>query len=148
MPSEDSSGIILTDNDFILTDRTCLIAITADMSFRTAIAANFRRECRIIEFVWKQRPRIGAVAALPPTASQIPGRCLCFLVTRATEKQNVDPEVFGFVSNKTKRFISGEGIERVLASCVRPKQRTTAFSVVVRADTREVFGYQHRSVST
>ena len=32
------------------------------------------------------------VAALPPAASQIPGKYLCFLVTRATEKEHVDPE--------------------------------------------------------
>ena len=41
---------------------------------------------------WKQRPGIGGVAALPPAVSQIPGKFLCFLVTRATEKQHVDPE--------------------------------------------------------
>ena len=29
---------------------------------------------------------------MPPVASEIPGKCLCFLVTRATEKQHVDPE--------------------------------------------------------
>ena len=56
LPNEYSSNIILTDSDFILTNRTCAIAITADMSFR------------------------------------IPAKYLCFLVTRATEKQHVDPE--------------------------------------------------------
>ena len=29
---------------------------------------------------------------MPPAASQIPRKYLCFLVTRATEKQHVDPE--------------------------------------------------------
>ena len=29
---------------------------------------------------------------MPPGASQIPGKYLCFLVTRATERQHVDPE--------------------------------------------------------
>ena len=62
------------------------------MSFRTALAADFKREYKIIEFLWKQRPGIGGVAALPPAASEIPGIYLCFLVTRATEKRNVDPE--------------------------------------------------------
>ena len=37
--NEYSSSMILTDSDFILTNRTCAIAITADMSFRTALAA-------------------------------------------------------------------------------------------------------------
>ena len=92
LPNEYSSNIILTDSDFILTNRTCAIAITADMSFRTALAADFKREYKNVEFLWKQRPGIGGVAALPPATSQIPGKYLCFLVTRATEKQHVDPE--------------------------------------------------------
>ena len=45
-----------------------------------------------MELLWKQQPGVGGVAALPPAASQIPGRYLCFLVTRATEKQHVDPD--------------------------------------------------------
>ena len=92
LPNEYSGNIILTDSDFILTNRTCAIAITADMSFRTALAADFKREYKNVEFLWKQRPGIGGVAALPPAVSQIPGKYLCFLVTRATEKQHVDPE--------------------------------------------------------
>ena len=77
LPNEYSSSIILTDSDFILTNRTCAVAITADMSFRTALAADFKREYKNIELVWKQRPGIGGVAALPPAASQIPGKYLC-----------------------------------------------------------------------
>ena len=52
--NEFSSSIILTDNDFILTDRTFAIAITADMSFKTALAADFKRKHKNIEFLWKQ----------------------------------------------------------------------------------------------
>ena len=92
LPNQYSSSIIVTDSDFILTNRTCAKAITADMSFRTSLAADFKREYRNIEFLWKQRPGVGGVAALPPAASQIPGKNLCFLVTRATERLPVDPE--------------------------------------------------------
>ena len=92
LPNEYSSNIILTDSDFILTNRTCAIAITADMSFRTALAADFKREYKNVEFLWKQKPGIGGVAVLPPAASEIPGKYLCFLVTRAKAKQHVDPE--------------------------------------------------------
>ena len=92
LPNEYSSSIVLTDSDFILTNRTCAIAITADISFRTALAADFKRDYKNIEFLWKQRPGIGGVAALPPAASQITEKYLCFLVTRATEKRHVDPE--------------------------------------------------------
>ena len=53
------SNIILTDSDFILTNRTCAIAITADMSFRTALAADFKIEYKNVELHWKQRPGIG-----------------------------------------------------------------------------------------
>ena len=92
LPNEYSSNIILTDSDFILTKRTCAIAITSDMSLRTALAADFKREYKNGDFLWKQRPGVGGVAALPLAASQMPGKHLCFLVTRATEKQHVDPE--------------------------------------------------------
>ena len=62
------------------------------MSFRTALAADLKRVYKNVEFLWKQRPGVGGVAALPPAASQITGKYLRFLVTRATEKRNVDPE--------------------------------------------------------
>ena len=51
LPSEYSSSIILTDSDFILKNRTCAIAITADMSFKTPLAADFKREYKNIEFL-------------------------------------------------------------------------------------------------
>ena len=89
LPNDYSSSIILTDRDFILTIRTCAIAIPADMSLKTALAADFKREYKNIEFLWKQRSGIGGVAALPPVVSQKPGKYLCFLVTRATETVSV-----------------------------------------------------------
>ena len=92
LPNKYSSSIILTDSNFIRTDRTCAIAITANMSFKTALAADFKREYKNIEFLWKQRPGTGGVRALPPAASQIPGKYLCFLVKWATEKRHVEPE--------------------------------------------------------
>ena len=44
LPNDYSSSITLTDSDFILTNRTCAIAITADMNFKAALAADFKRE--------------------------------------------------------------------------------------------------------
>ena len=84
LPNEFSSSIIITESNLILTKKTCAIAITADMSFKTALAADFRREYKNIEFLWKQRPG--------KRGGQIPGEYLCFLVTKATEKRHVDPE--------------------------------------------------------
>ena len=33
---------------------------------------------------------MGGMIALPPVASQIPGKYLCFLVTKATDKQHMN----------------------------------------------------------
>ena len=76
------------NSDFILTERTCAIAITTDVSFKIALAADFKREYKNLEFLRKQRPGVGGMIALPPVAYQIPG----FLVTKANDKQHVSPE--------------------------------------------------------
>ena len=84
------------------------------MSFKTTLAADFNREYKNIEFLWKQRPGIGGVAALPPAASQTPGKYLCFLVTRS------------LVLDEIERLPRGKGSEGAFASSLRSKQRTTA----------------------
>ena len=56
------------------------------------LAANYKGEYNNIQFLWKERPGVREVAALPSASSQIPGNYLCFLVTTAMEKQDVDPE--------------------------------------------------------
>ena len=74
LPNHYSNNIVITDSDFIITERTCAIAITADLSFKTALAADFKRKYKNIEFLSKQRPCVGGMIALPPVASQIPGK--------------------------------------------------------------------------
>ena len=37
--------------------------------FKTALAADFKEEFKNIEFLWKQRPGVGGMIALPPVAS-------------------------------------------------------------------------------
>ena len=81
----NNKNIILKDSDFILTNRTCAIAITAGMSFRTALAADFSR------VFLESKTRNRRCTALLPAASQIPGKYLFFLVTRATKMQHVGP---------------------------------------------------------
>ena len=49
LPNHYSNNIVITDSDFILTERTCAIAITADVSFKTALAADFKREYKNIQ---------------------------------------------------------------------------------------------------
>ena len=40
----------------------------------------------------EMRTGVGGMVALPPVASQIPEKYLCFLVTKSTDKQCVNPE--------------------------------------------------------
>ena len=116
LPNHYSNNIVITDSDFILTERTCAIAITADVSFKTALAAVFKRGYKNIEFLWKQRPGVGRMIALPPVASQIPRKYLCFLITKATYKQHVDPESLVLALTRLRDFL----VERGLTSLSLP----------------------------
>ena len=82
IPSEYSENIVLTDSDFILSDRNNAICITADMSFKSRLGAEFKREYQNVEFLFRQRPGLKGMAALPPSVAQVPSKHLCFLVTR------------------------------------------------------------------
>ena len=110
LPNHYSNNIVITDSDFILPERTCAIAITADVSFKTALAADFKREYKNIEFLWKQRPGVGGMIALPPVASQIPGKYLCFLVTKATDRQHVDPKSLVLALTRLRDFLVERGV--------------------------------------
>ena len=110
LPNHYSNNIVITDSDFILTERTCAIAITADVSFKTALAADFKREYKNIEFLWKQRPGVGGMIALPPVASQIPGKYLRFLVTKATDRQHVDPKSLVLALTRLRVFLVERGV--------------------------------------
>ena len=135
LPNEYLSSIILTDSDFILTNRTFAIAITADMSFRTALAADFKREYKNIELLCKQRPGVGGVAALPPAASQIPGKYLCFLVTRATEKRHVDPENLVLSLTRLRDFLVERGVKELSLPLYDPNRR--------RPHPRDLYAFIH-----
>ena len=75
IPNEYSENILITDSDFILSDRTSAICITADMSFKSRLEADFKREYQIVELLFRQRPGVGGggMAALPPSVAQVPG---------------------------------------------------------------------------
>ena len=83
------------------------------MSFRTALAADFKRDYKNIKFLRKQRPGKGSVAALPLVASQIPGKYLCFLVTRATEKRHVDPENLVLSLTRLRDFLAERDVKEL-----------------------------------
>ena len=109
-------------SDFILTERTCAIAITADVGFKTALAADFKREFKNIEFLWKQRPGVGGMIALPPVASEIPGKYLCLPVTKATAKQDVDLESLVLALTRLRDFLVERGVTSLSLPVYDPKR--------------------------
>ena len=64
----------------------------------------------------ESKPGIGGVLAWPPAASQIPGKYLCFLVMRATEKQHVNPEDLVMSLTRLRDFL----VERELKELSLP----------------------------
>ena len=121
LPNEYSSNIILTDSDFILTNRTCAVAITADMSFRTALAADFKREYKNVEFLWKQRPGIGGVAALPPGGVANTGKVLMLPGNEGDREATRGPRKSSLVFDEAEGLPCGNGREGAFASSVRSK---------------------------
>ena len=47
--------------------------------------------------------------ALPPVAPQIPGKFFCFLVTKATDKQHVNPESLVMALTRLRDFLAARG---------------------------------------
>ena len=92
IPNEYSENILITDSDFILSDRTSAICITRDMSFKSRLETDFKREYQNVEFLFRQRPVLGGMAELPPLVSQVPSKYLCLLVARINERNTIDPE--------------------------------------------------------
>ena len=92
IPNEYSENILITNREFILSDRTSANCITADLTFKSRLEADFKREYQNVEFLFRQRPGLGGMAALPPSVSQVPGKYLCFLVTRINERNTIDLE--------------------------------------------------------
>ena len=113
IPNEYSENILITDSDFILSDRTSAICITADMSFKSRLEADFKREYQNVEFLFRQRPGLGVMAALPPSVAQVPGKYLGFLVTRVNERNTIDPEHVMLALTRLRDFMIERGIVEV-----------------------------------
>ena len=108
--NECSENILITDSDFILSDRTSAICITADMSFNTRLEADFKRKYQNVEFLFRQKPGLGGMAALHHSVSQFPGKNLCFLVTRVNERNTIDPEHVMLALTSLSDFMVERGI--------------------------------------
>ena len=113
IPNEYSENILIRDSGFILSDRTSAICITADLSIKSKLEADFRREYQNVEFLFRQRPGLGGMVALPPSVSQVPGKYSCFLVTRVKERNTIDPEYMMLALTRLRVFMVERGIMEV-----------------------------------
>ena len=113
IPNENLENNLITDSDFILSDRISAICITADMSFKSRLEADFKREYQNVEFVFRQRLGLGGMAALPPSVAQVPGKYLCFLVTRVSERNTINPEHVMLALTRLRDFMIERRITEV-----------------------------------
>ena len=83
------------------------------MSFKSRLEADFKREYQNVEFLFRQRPGLGGMAALPPSVAHVPGKYLCFLVTRVNERNTIDPEHVMLALTRLRDFMIERGIMEV-----------------------------------
>ena len=149
IPNEYSENIMITDSDFILSNRTSAICVTADMSFKSRLEADFKREYQNVEFLFRQRPGLGGMAALPPSVAQVPGKYLCFLVTRVNDRNTIDPEHVMLALTRLRDFMIERGITEVSMPVYDPNRgklssrELYAILYVVFAET-EIMVYLHK----
>ena len=62
--------------------------------------------------------------ALPPVASEIPGKYLCFLVTKATDKQHVNPESLVLALTRLRDFLVERGVTFLSLPVSDPKRES------------------------
>ena len=135
--NEYLDNILITDSDFILSDKTSAICITADMSFKTRLKADFKREYQNVESLFRQRPPgLGGMAALPSSVSQFLGKYLCFfLLTRVSERNVIDPEHVVLALTRLGDFLVERGTCEVSVPVYDPNRG--------RLNPRELYAILH-----
>ena len=62
--------------------------------------------------------------SVAPVASQIPGKYLCFLVTKATDKQHVNPEILVLALTRLRDFLVERGVTSLSLPVYDPNRGT------------------------
>ena len=75
-----------------------------------------------MEFLFRQRPGLRGMAALTPSVSQVPGKYLCFLVTRVNERNTIDPEHVMLAITRLRDFMVERKIMEVSMSVYDPNR--------------------------
>ena len=109
IPNEYSDNILITDSDFILSDKTSAICITADMSFKTRLKANFKREYQNVEFLFRQRPP--GLGEWQHSLLQFHNFSVntCVSLTRVSERNVIDPELVVLALTRLRDFLFERG---------------------------------------
>ena len=105
------------------------------MSFNARLEADFEREYQNVDFLFKQRPGLGGMATLPPSISQIPGKYLCFLLTRVNERNTIDPEHVILALTRLRDFMIERRIREVSMPVYNPNRG--------RLNPRELYALLH-----
>ncbi len=84
-----SPNLRLEHTDFLMTSRTMAVATSADLGAKMRLSAEISREYGHREFLFRQRPQVGRVLALPPALTTEPNKYIFFLVTRSKEFDRV-----------------------------------------------------------
>ena len=92
------------------------------MSFNTRLEVDFKREYENVEFLFRQRPGLGGMAALPPSVSQVIGKYLCFLVTRVNDRNTIDLEHVMLTLTRLRDFMVERGMREVSMPVYDPKR--------------------------
>ena len=110
LPNHHSNNIVITDSDFILTERTCAVAITADVRFKTALAADFKIQYKKIEFFMETEAWCGRDDSAAPCCITDTRENFFFLVTKATDRQHVNPESLVLALTRFSDFLVERGV--------------------------------------
>ena len=108
------------------------------MSFRTALAADFKREYKNVEFLWKQRPRDRGRGSLTSGGVADTGKTLVLLGNEGDGEAARGPGKPSLVLDEIERLPRRKGSDGAFVSSVQSKQRKTASSGIVRACTRDI----------
>ena len=86
--------------------------------------------------------------SLTPGGVADTGKVLMLLGNEGDREAARGPRKSNLVFDEAEGLPGRNGREGALASSVRSKQRKTASSGIVRACTRDIFRYEHTSIST
>ncbi len=84
-----SANLQLEHKDFLLTKRSMAVSAPASLESRMRLGAEIDREYGHKEFLFRQRPELGKVIALPPAITSEEGKYVFLFIIRAKEWDRV-----------------------------------------------------------